>query len=100
MNLFLNPSGWFALFFSKDLEDAPPAIRDQGQQMIHIKEGEEDDKDQEKGKEEDKKKIHREKVLKPERGKEKDHQDDEKIIDPRSNQGSQPLCHADSTHPV
>jgi hypothetical protein len=56
--------------------------------MIHIEEDEENDKDQEKSKEEDKKKADLEKVLKCERREQEDHQDDEKIIDPRSNQGS------------
>jgi hypothetical protein len=65
-----------------------------------MEENEENDKDEEKRQEKDQKKIHLEKVLKPERGKQKDHQDDEKIIDPRNNQGGQPFCHADSTHLV
>jgi hypothetical protein len=68
--------------------------------MIHIEEDKENDKDQEKSKEEDKKKADFEKVLKCERREQKDHQDDEKIIDPRSNQGSQPFGHADPTNPV
>jgi hypothetical protein len=65
--------------------------------MIHIEEDEQNDKDQEKGKEQDKKKVDLEKVLKCKRGEQKDHEDDEKIIDPRSNQGSQPFCHANPT---
>jgi hypothetical protein len=68
--------------------------------MIHIEEDEESDKDQQKRKEEDKKKPDLEKVLKCERGEEKDHQNDEKIIDPRGNQGSQPFGHADPPDPV
>jgi hypothetical protein len=86
--------------FSKDLEEASPAIRDQDQETIHIEEGDENQKNQEKGEKEDEKKIYLEKVLKPERGKQKDHQDDEKIIDPRSNQRSQPFGHADPTKPI
>jgi len=50
--------------------------------MIHIEEGDENDKDQEKSKENDNGKVDLENVLKCERGEQKDHQDDEKIIDP------------------
>jgi len=86
--------------FSEDLEDASADIREQDQETIHIEEGDENQKDQEKGKEKDKKKVDLEKVLKCERGEQKDRQDDEKIIDPRSNQGSQPFGHADPTDPI
>jgi hypothetical protein len=68
--------------------------------MIHIEEDEENDKDQKKSKEKDKKKADLEKVLKCERGEQKDHKDDEKIIDPRSNQGSQPFGHAQLPDPI
>src|SRR4030042_6026670 len=98
MNFFLDPYGRFALFFSENLEDASADIRDQDQETIHIEEGDENQKDQEKGKEKDKEKVDLEKVLKCERGEQEDHEDDEKIVDPRSNQRSQPFCHANPTH--
>jgi len=68
--------------------------------MIHIEEDEENNKDQKKGNEKDKEKVDLEKVLKCKRGEQKDHEDDEKIIDPRNNQGSQSFCHANPTHLV
>ena len=68
--------------------------------MIHIEKDEQNDKDQEKGKEENKKKIYLEKILEAERGKEKDYQNDEKIIDPRGNQGSHPFGHGEPTNPI
>jgi len=82
MNFSLNPEGGFALFFSENLEKASADFGDKGQDIIHIEEDQENNKDQQKGKEKDKEKVDLKKVLKCKRGKEKDHQDDEKIIDP------------------
>ena len=82
MNFFLDPQEGLALFSSNELKYFPADIGNQGQQMIHIEEGDENDKDQEKSKENDNGKVDLENVLKCERGEQKDHQDDEKIIDP------------------
>jgi hypothetical protein len=100
MNFSLNPEGGFALFFSENLEKASADIGDEGQEIIHVEEDQENDEDQEKGKKKDKHDVDPKKVLKCKRGKEKDHQDDEKIIDPRNNQGSQPFGHADPADPI
>ena len=100
MNLFLNPQGGFVLRFPENLEKPSADARDPDQEMIHIEEGDENDKDQQKGEEKDEKKVDLKKVLKCERGEDKDHQDDEKIIDPRNNQGSQAFGHADPGHPI
>lgn len=100
MNLFLNPERGSALFFSNDRKYSSPDAGDQGQEMIHMKEDEQNDKDQEKRQDEDKKKSDLEKALECEGGKEKDHQNDEKIIDPGRDQGSQPFCHADPSDPI